>query len=112
MGSLAEKIIAREVQEENRIQQEKVALQNKITQEKKQEANISAMRLFLDRYINNDWFWKFIAYTYFVCKTLGLFILLDVFIFRRPTVILFALILLCCYYLNLKLYKLYLRKKD
>ena len=110
MGSWAERMIVREVQEERRIKQEKVALQNKIDREKKHEANISAMRLFLNRHINNEWFWNLIAYTYFVCKTLGLLLLIDVFIFRRPTIVLFALIFLCFYLLNLKLSKLYLKK--
>ena len=107
MRSWAEKMIVREVQEESRIEQEKVSLRNKIFQEKKQEANISAMRLFLNRHINNEWFWNFIAYTYFVCKTLGLLLLIDVLIFRRPTMMLFALVFLCFYFLNIKLYKLY-----
>lgn len=112
MGSWAERMIVIEVQEESRIREENIALQNKITREKKQEANVSAMRLFLHRHINNEWFWKFIAYTYFVCKTLGLLILVDVFIFRRPTIMLLGLIFLCCYGLNRKLYKLYLIQKD
>lgn len=110
MASWAEIMIVKEVQRESRIKQENVALQNKIAQEKKHEANISAMQLFLNRYIDKEWLWKLIAYTYFASKTLGLLILVDVFIFGRPTMMLFAFIFLCCSYLNLKLYKLYLRK--
>lgn len=110
MGSWAEIMIVKEVQKENRIKQQKVVLQKKIAQEKKQKASISAMRLLVNVYIDDEWFWRFIAYTYFVCKTLGLLILIDVFIFRRPTIILFAFIFLYCYYLNPKLYKLSLRK--
>lgn len=111
MSNWAEIIIVKEVQKESKIKQEKIALQNKIAQEKKHEANTSAMQHFLNRYIDNEWFWKLIAYGYFVGKTLGLFILIDVFIFGRPTMILFAFTFLCFSYLDLKLYKLYLGKR-
>lgn len=111
MGSWTEIIIVKEVQEESRIKQEKIALQNKIAQEKQHETNISAMSLFLGRHINYEWLWNLIAFGYFVCKTLGLLILIDVFIFGRPTIVLFAFILLCFSYLNLKFYKLHLGKR-
>lgn len=101
MSSWAEIMIVRDVQ--------KATLQDKINQEKKQEANVSAMHVFLNRYIDNEWFWKFIAYTYFVCKTLGLLLLIDVFIFGRPTMMLLAFVFLCCCYINQKLYKLCLK---
>lgn len=112
MDSWAERMIVIEVQEESRIREDQIALQNKIAQEKKHETNISAMRLFLGRHINYEWLWNLIAFGYFVCKTLGLLILIDVFIFGRPTIILFAFILLCFSYLNLKLYKLHLGKRS
>lgn len=112
MDSWAERMIAIEVQEESRIRKDQIALQNKIAQEKQHETNISAMRLFLGRHINYEWLWNLIAFGYFVCKTLGLLILIDVIIFGRPTIILFAFILLCFYYLDLKLYKLHLGKRS
>lgn len=105
MGSWAEGMIVKIVQEESRIKEEEIKLQEEKSQKKKQEASTLAMRLFLSRHIDLEWFWKFIAYTYFVCKTLALFILIDTFIFGKPFLTLFIFIFLCCYYLNLKLYK-------
>lgn len=105
MGNWAERIIVRQVQEESRIKQEKIALQNKIFQEKKQEANVLTLRLFPYRYINYERFWNFIAYTYFIGKTLGLIILIGLLFFGRLNTILFTLIFLCFCYFNLKLYK-------
>lgn len=112
MGKLAERMIVKEVQEKSRMNQEGVVLRNKITQENKQRVNILTLRLFSYKGINNEWFWKFIAYTYFICKTLGLLILVDVFIFNRPNLILFTFIFFCFYYFNRKLYKLYPRRKN
>ena len=113
MGRLAEIMIAQEIQEESRIKQERIFLQNKIAQEKIHEASISALRLFSSyRDFDKEWFWNFIAYTYFICKTLGLLILVDIFIFKKPIATLFTFVYLFCYYFNLKLYKAYFRKKD
>lgn len=113
MGRLAERMIVKEVQEESRIKQEKITLQNKIAQEKIHEASISALRLFSSyRDIDKEWYWNFIAYTYFICKTLGLLILIDLLIFKKPIATLFIFILLFCYYFNIKIYKAYCRKKD
>ena len=113
MGRLAERMIVQEVQEKSRIKQERITLRNKIAQEKIHEDSISALRLFSSyRNIDKEWFWNFIAYTYFICKTLGLLILIDLFIFNKPIAILFIFTCLSCYYLNLKLYKAYFRKKD
>lgn len=112
MGSWAERMIVKEVQEESRIKQEENALRNKIAQEKMHESNVLALRLFSSyRHIDKEWFWNFIAYTYFICKTLGLLILIDLFIFRRPNTTLFIFIFLSCYYFNLKLYKYISGKK-
>src|SRR3989338_7094227 len=109
MGSLAERMIVQEVQEESRIKQAKITLRNKIAKEKIHEDSISALRLFSSyRNIDKEWFWNFIAYTYFICKTLGLLILIDLFIFKKPIATLFIFVYLFCYYFNLKLYKSYL----
>lgn len=111
MGDWAERMVIKELQEENRVKQEKTALQNKIAREKKQETKISALRLFPYRHIDNEGFWKFVAYTYFVCRTLGLLILLSLLIFGELNAILVAFIFLCCCYFNLKLYKFHPGKK-
>lgn len=110
MGSLAERMILRELQEKNRIKQEEILLQNKIAKEKEHKVNVP-LRLFSHIRIENEWFWKVVAYTYFACKTLGLFILIDIFIFKRPNTTLFLFIFLCCYYFNLRLNKYILKKK-
>jgi len=110
MGSWAEEMIIREVQEKSKIKQEKIALQNKIVREKKQEVNTSAMRLFLCRHIDNEWFWKFIAYAYFVCRTLGLLILISIIIFGRSGTVRFMFIYIAVAILNLIFYK-YISKK-
>lgn len=113
MGSFAERMIVQEVQKESRIKQEKVMLRNKIAQEKLHEANTSALRLFYYyRNFDKEWFWNFIAYTYFICKTLGLLILIDLIIFKKPSATLFISICLFCYYFSLKLYKSYFINKD
>ena len=113
MGSLAERMIAQEVQEESRLKQERIERFNKISQEKIHEASISALRLFSSYgNIDKEWFWSFIAYTYFICKTLGLLILIDFFIFKKPIITLFIFICLFCLYFNSKLYGVYFRKKD
>ena len=113
MGSFAERMIVQEVQEESRIKQERIALQNKIAQEKLHEVSTSALRLFSSyRNFDKEWFWNFIAYTYFICKTLGLLILVDIFIFKKPIATLFIFIYLFCYYFNLKLYKAYFKKRS
>lgn len=111
MGSLAERMIVQEVQEKSRIKQERITLQNKIAQEKTHEASISALRLFLSTRMDNESFWKFIAYTYFISKTLGLLILIDLLIFGRLNTVLLIFIFLCCYYFNQKLYKYISRNK-
>lgn len=107
MGELAERIVLKDLQEERRIRQEEVALQNQIAQENRQEVSVLLVPY---RNIYNEWFWKFISYTYFICRTLGLLILIDIFIFGRPHAILFIFILLYCCYLNLKLYRYISRK--
>ena len=112
MGELAERIILKEVREESRIKQEEIALRNKIAQEKIHETNILALRLFSSYgYVDKEWFWNFIAYTYFTCRTLGLLILINLFIFGRTNTILFTSIFLYFCYLNLKLYRYISRKK-
>ena len=113
MGSLAERMIAQEVQEESRLKQERIKRLNKIAQEKIHKDSISALRLFSSyRNIDKEWFWNFIAYTYFICKTLGLLILIDFFIFKKPITTLFIFIYFFCLYFNTKLYRVYFRKKD
>ena len=113
MGSFAERMIVQEVQEESRLKQERIKQLNKIAREKIHEDSISALRLFSSyRNFDKEWFWNFIAYTYFICKTLGLLILIDFFIFKKPIATLFIFIYLFCYYFNIKLYKAYFRKKD
>ncbi len=111
MGDWAERMIINELQEEIRIKQEKVTLQNGVVREKKQKGNALISRLFPKMHIDNEWLWKFVAYTYFICRTLGLLILLSLLIFGRLNTILIAFIFLCCCYFNLKLYKFHLGKK-
>lgn len=102
MGSWAERMIAQEVAEKSIIRQEETALQNKIAQEKKHKANTLAMRLFHVRHIDSESFFRFIAYAYFVCKTLGLLLLIGLLFLGKLHTILFILIFLGCYILNLK----------
>lgn len=112
MGDWAERMIIEGLQEESKIRQERIALRNKIAQEKIRKANTLVLSLFPYRNIYGEWFWNFIAYTYFICKTLGLFILIDLFIFGGKNIILLIFILLGCFYLNLKLYKYISGKKS
>jgi hypothetical protein len=105
MNSWAERMIVKEVQEADRIKQNEIALQKITVQEKMQEIDISNLRLFSYDEIDYEWFWRFIAYAYFICRTLGLSILIDFYIFRKPDITLFLLILSCCCYFNLKLIK-------
>ena len=105
MDSLAERMIAKQVQEESIIKQEKNELQDKINKEKMHAAGTSTMRLFHLKHIDSELFWRFIAYAYFICKTLGLLILISLLIFGKLSTALFILILLSCYFLGLKLFK-------
>ncbi len=45
-----------------------------------------------------------VAYLYFACKTFGLVILIDLFVFKKPAITLFVLLVAGCYYGNLKLF--------
>jgi hypothetical protein len=102
MGNLVEIMIAKEVQEESRTNQDKAVLRNKIAREQKHDASTLNLRLFFScNSVDNEWFWKLVAYAYFICKTLGLSILIDFYIFRRPNITLLLFIFICCYSLNL-----------
>ncbi len=48
-----------------------------------------------------------VAYLYFACKTVGLVILVDLYVFKKPQITLFLVIVALCYYLNLKFFKWY-----
>lgn len=111
MGSWAEKMIVQEVQEKSRTNQKETAFQDKMSQEKIHKASTLAMRLFHIRHIDSEWFWRFIAYTYFICKTLGLLILIGLLFLGRFKTILFTSIFLCCCVFNLKIYKYISRRK-
>jgi hypothetical protein len=50
-----------------------------------------------------------VAYLYFACKTVGLVILVDLYVFKKPQITLFLIIVAGCYYVNLKLFKWYQR---
>jgi len=105
MDNLAERMIAKQVQEESIIKQEKNELQDRINKEKTHEASASTMRLFHFKHVDSELFWRFIAYAYFICKTLGLLILVSLLVFGRLSTALFILILLSCYFLGLKLFR-------
>lgn len=111
MGSWAERMIVQEVQEKSRTKQKETALQDKKSQEKIHQASTLAMRLFHIRNIDSERFWGFVAYTYFICKTLGLVILMGLLFLGRFKTILFASIFLCCCVFNLKFYKYISKKK-
>ncbi|MDP2585730.1 MAG: hypothetical protein Q8P29_02510 [Candidatus Levybacteria bacterium] len=112
MGNWAEGMIVKEVQKASKIKQEEIALQDKINQEKQHEKSILALRLFSSyRYIESERFWSFLAYAYFVCKTIGLLFLIGLLFFGKLHTIFFIIIFLCCYYINLKFYKYISRRK-
>jgi hypothetical protein len=112
MDNLVEIMIAKNVQEESKIRKEKIVLQSKIAREKIHEANTLDLRLYFSyNNIDNEWFWRLIAYTYFICKTLGLSILIDYYIFKRPNITLFLFIFLCCYSVNLIFFKYVPKRK-
>lgn len=112
MGSLAERMIVKEVQKDSIKKEKGVVLQNKIAQEEKHEASILALRLFSSyRHVKSEQFWSIIAYTYFICKTLGLLLLIGLLFLGKLHTILFIIIFLCCYYLNQKFYKYISRRK-
>ena len=111
MGDWIERMIIREVQEEGRIKQEKIALENKLAEKKRQEANKSVLRFFTGRHIDKEWFWKFIAYAYFVCRTLGLLLLISIIIFGKSNTVRFTFIYIAIAILNLIFYKYVLKKK-
>lgn len=112
MRSWAERMIVNEMQEESIVKDEKNALQEKIEKDKKHEASILALRLFSSyRHIESERIWTIVAYTYFVCKTLGLFILIDLLFFGNLNAMWFLLIFVGCYILNRKVYKYISKKK-
>lgn len=99
-------MIVREAQEESRIKQEAVAFQKKLAREKKHEASVSVLRRFSSKAdVDGDWFWAVTSYVYFACRTLALFLLIDMVFFRRPNITLFAAIFGACYYFNKIAYK-------
>jgi len=51
------------------------------------------------------------ACIFFVANTLCILELLDIIFFGKPYITLFLYIFAGCYYFNLKLYKMYLKKK-
>ena len=111
MGELAEKMIAEETHKEGEIKQDKIELQSEKTQEKKQETNKLILRYFSGKNIDTEWFWEFIAYTYFICRTLGLLILISVIIFGISNTVRFIFIYIAVAILNLIFYKYVLKKK-
>jgi hypothetical protein len=110
MGNLAERMIVKQMQEKSIII--KNQLQGKIDKGKMREASTSAMYFFHFGHIDSELFWRFIAYAYFICKTLGLLILISLLVFGRLNTILLILIFLSCYFLGLRLFKYSPWKKD
>ena len=112
MGILAERMIVKEVQKESIKKEEGIVLQDKIAQEKKHEASILALRLFSSyRHVKSEQFWSIIAYTYFICKTLGLLLLIGLLFLGKLHTVLFIVIFICCYIINLRVYRYISRKK-
>jgi hypothetical protein len=105
MGSWAERMIVNEVREESKMRHNKIVLQNKAAGGKKQKSDSLDSRFFYYAHVDNEWFWRLIAYAYFVCRTLGLAILIDFYIFKKPDITLFLIILAFCCYFNFKFYK-------